>query len=246
VIGLVAALIIVIGLALTFLVSNLDRIVKNVIETVGPEVTGTSVSVDAVSISLRSGKGSLARLAIGNPPGFSGADAFTLNEISIGLNLESLMSDVIVIEQILIDGASLNFEQQGRSSNFQQILDNIETSSDSGGEASDSASDPGPRLIVDEFHFTSGSITAGLAQLDVQKTIIIPNVVVRDVGRKSGGAAVAEVTRQLLEPVLREAIEAAAGASLDDIKDQVRQQADEVIQEKQVELENKFRNKLFN
>lgn len=67
----VAVLVVAIGAGVAFLSSNLDSIVKKVIETAGTEVAGVKVSVGDVKISLSEGKATIAGLTVANPPGFS-------------------------------------------------------------------------------------------------------------------------------------------------------------------------------
>ena len=64
-----------------FLASNLDGLVKQIIERTGSELTGTAVRLGAVEIDLTSGRGTLRNLRVANPDGFSGADVFSLGAI---------------------------------------------------------------------------------------------------------------------------------------------------------------------
>ena len=62
--GILAVILIV---AVRFLGSNLDAIVKKAITRIGPEMTGVSVDVDKVGIALADGRGEIGGLVIGNP-----------------------------------------------------------------------------------------------------------------------------------------------------------------------------------
>ena len=65
-------LVVILLVAVKFLGSNLDAIVKKAITRVGPEMTGVSVDVDKVGISLADGRGEIGGLVIGNPRGTKG------------------------------------------------------------------------------------------------------------------------------------------------------------------------------
>ncbi|MBK6982413.1 MAG: hypothetical protein IPH30_13570 [Betaproteobacteria bacterium] len=56
-------------------VTSLDFIVKTAIERFGPDMLGTTVSVEQVSISTADGRGTIRAIAIGNPPGYSARSA---------------------------------------------------------------------------------------------------------------------------------------------------------------------------
>ena len=82
--------------------ANVDRIIKEVVETVGPKMTQTEVKLDKVELSTTSGTGKLSGLLIGNPKGFTTPSAMQLGEIGLTLDIGSLSTDTIVIKSILI------------------------------------------------------------------------------------------------------------------------------------------------
>ena len=63
---LIVVAVIVVGLFL-------GKIVKTGIETVGPKITQTTLTVDAVDVSLLTGSAKVKNLVIGNPAGLPGA-----------------------------------------------------------------------------------------------------------------------------------------------------------------------------
>ena len=80
VMGVVAVLIVIVLIALWYVLGNLDRLVEAAIERVGPQVTGTSVLVSGVSISLKEGRGEISGLTIGNPDGFESPHALRIGK----------------------------------------------------------------------------------------------------------------------------------------------------------------------
>ena len=131
--GLVGVVVLV-GIGVFLLVSNIDGIVKNVIESVGSEVTGTRVQVASVAIDLTEGKGSLKGLSIANPASYPDGNALSFAELTLQIDLASLNGEPIVIKQVVVDGTALNYLGRATDSNLQTLLDNIENSSS--GEAS--------------------------------------------------------------------------------------------------------------
>ena len=77
-----------------YLIQNLDGIVKNMIEEVGNEVTNTRVQVREVKVSLSEGKATMSGLTVANPPGFSSEPLFTLDQISVTIDIASLTGPV--------------------------------------------------------------------------------------------------------------------------------------------------------
>ena len=124
VLGIVA----VIAGAVLYVVSNLDMIVERVIEHQGSAATQTPVRVAGVSIKLSEAQGTISSLTVGNPEGFPGY-AIEMDNFSLNLDGSSLTSDVIVIENILVQGARINILQQANGNNIQELLRNLDATS---------------------------------------------------------------------------------------------------------------------
>lgn len=107
--GGLVGLVVLAGIAFYLLVANIDGIVKNVVETVGTEVAGTNVRLASAEIDLQTGKGTLRGLTIANPAGFAKGNAFSLSEITLALNIKTLSSSPVEINQIIVDGATVNY-----------------------------------------------------------------------------------------------------------------------------------------
>ena len=108
--GVTATLIVVIAGASIFLLSNLDGLIKEAVERVGSEATQAKVSLNEVSISIKSGSGSLRGLKVANPKGFKTPSAFELGGISITLDIASIGQDPIVIKEITITKPQVTYE----------------------------------------------------------------------------------------------------------------------------------------
>ena len=68
-IGVVVLLVLVAG-AVVFVMSNLDSIIQEAVETAGTKVTQVDVKLNKVDIDIASGKGALGGLTVANPSGF--------------------------------------------------------------------------------------------------------------------------------------------------------------------------------
>ena len=102
-IGKITTTIILLVVVLMIVVlSNLDRGIKTVVETIGPELTGSEVTLSSVDLSLTDAKGSFSGLRVGNPQGFAAADAFKLGLISFAMDAEHLADNTIVIDSLRI------------------------------------------------------------------------------------------------------------------------------------------------
>lgn len=231
--GTVIVLVIIITIVVF---TNLNRGLKYAVEEYGPSVTGTPVNLNQVDVALFSGKAELHGLEIGNPKEFESDYAFKLNDVMVSLVPESLTSDTIVVEKIVVGGASLNAEFDGTKSNLQQILNNLKKASgpSTQGEQPAGGAEPGKakKFIVKEFRFTGGEATVLSDIANVQRSVNIPAIEVHDIGNASGGVTVAELAEQLLRPVIDKTLEKAKTEVLQQGTEQIKQKAQEKLEEK--------------
>jgi hypothetical protein len=186
--GLVVAGLVIVVLLVTVVFKNLDEIIRQAIENTGSEVTQTSVSLDRVAFTLQDGRGELHGLSIANPPGYKTGSAFQMDQVALQVDPASLAGDVIIVREILVDGAQLVAEQKALTTNLKELLENIEKSS--GGEK---PAEPAPagegadvRLMVEKFSFINSSASVVTQQWG-EKSLSVPDIVMKDIGDKETG-----------------------------------------------------------
>ena len=141
----------------------LGSIIKTTVESFGPDLTKGSVKLESASLSIL-GSGGVKGMEIGNPENgdFSSPFAFKLGEAFVSVNVASITSDKIVVNEIRIDGAELCWEGVS-GANHQKILENIQAfaggSSDSE-ETKEDAADSGEEksLEIKLFQMTNTKV----------------------------------------------------------------------------------------
>jgi len=209
-----AALAALVLIAVIVVGSNLDRIVKKVVTSTGSEMLGTRVALGDVKLALTEGSGGLYQLTIANPAGFSDAHAFELDEVSLRLEIASVTTNEIVIERVVIDGARVLLEEKGGATNLKTLSDRLtQAPADSGGTSGPATApaDEGEevRLVIKEFRFTNAKVRVVSEKLAGESSATLPDIVLKDIGKKGSGVTAAEATRQILAPLMRKTIEAA-------------------------------------
>ena len=136
--GLFVVGVVVLVLSLSTIVSSS---IKFGVEEFAPVFTGAPVALEEVDISIFSGTGSLKGLVVGNPEGFVTDCAIKLGEAAISIDVGTITSDVIVINEILIDGPEITYEGTMDTSNIKAILANIEKATQSTEVVDDSKND---------------------------------------------------------------------------------------------------------
>jgi len=186
----VGALILVVLVGLFFF---LGSIVKAGIQTVGPKVTKTSVSVSMVTLSPLTGGGRIRGLVIGNPPGFKSEFAVRMKDFRIKIVPRSLMKNVIVVRSISIEGPEITKE----GNNLETIQRNVQSFlPEDTGETKKSSK----KIVVDDLWIKKAKVH--LEVLGKMTTITIPDIHLTGIGRDSGGATPAQVVDKALGSIL--------------------------------------------
>ena len=143
--GILAVILVV---AVKYLASNLDSIVKKAITNVGTEMTGVSVDVDNVAIALAEGRGEIGGLVVGNPRGYSGPHAFTLGSIVLAIDAASVNKDVVVIRELTVEAPDIVYDKGTNGSNVEAIQNNIDEYSKTHPSGEDRAKDAARRTMT--------------------------------------------------------------------------------------------------
>ncbi|MEW6992795.1 hypothetical protein AADZ84_00785 [Colwelliaceae bacterium MEBiC 14330] len=232
ILSLLAIIVIAIGGVTYYTLTNLDAIVKNVIEKVGTKVTGTNVTVGSVSIALKEGRGEISGLHLPNPQGFSSDHLFHLSQVALDIKPSSILGDVIVIDEVLIDGADIIAEQKGQQTNLQALLDNIKNNTASSSSSTeketeqtstDSPSEP-VRLMIKKFSFINNKASLETEQWDPQ-VLEVPNIVMNNLGDENTGLTPEELSTEVVNR-LTKAVEKAAK---DALKERLEKEAKDAL-----------------
>ena len=214
-IGLVV-IVIVIAAAIYYVLGNLDSIVESAIEKHGSEALKTSVDVGSVSIQLKEGAAQINDLTIDNPKGFDTDYLFFMGTTRVQLDVKRISAELIVIKEVLLDGPSVNYELSMKGSNVDALLKNLESASGGSAESS-SADSSGPKLIIENFIFSNGEVVA-TSNVMKEKSLEtkLPKIHMTNLGGSSGGTP-EEITKQVVNELLREIAKAARKLDLNSL-----------------------------
>jgi hypothetical protein len=102
-----------------------DRALKVGIETAATKVLGVGVTVEDVSLSLFGGTLDLNSLVINNPVGYEHPNLLELGNAHVEVDVKSLLSDTVSIEDVKLDGVTVVIEQKGLTNNLNVVLASI-------------------------------------------------------------------------------------------------------------------------
>ena len=196
----------------------LDSAVKNGIETIGPKIMGTTVTVEKVSISVISGRGRVNGLVIGNPKGFDTDSSYRLANTRVKVDLPSVLSGKLIIEEIVLESPEITYEGSSSGSNLARIRKNAKAFNRTHGskktKGTDSQDNGVRPLLVQINHFIvkdpslnySPSLFGGRAL-----TFQLDDLHLRNIGKKSGGVTFDEATSQVLAGMNRPILSSISG-----------------------------------
>ena len=234
---ILVVVVILLAIVLVFGILHLDKGIKTAVETLGPRLTQSSVTLDNVDLSLSTGEGSLSGLVIGNPAGFKSANAFSLGEISLAVDTESITSETIVIKKLHIIAPEVTYEQGSKGSNIAQLQRNVEQAAGGRPAAepeSDTESGTSKKLIIRDLQITDGNIKYSNPLLSGESvSLVLPAVKLTGIGEKTNGATAAEVTEIILAAINKSAATAISNSDLiDDLKADALEKGKSKLEEK--------------
>lgn len=195
---------------LWWLYASRNQLIKAAIERFGPEITGVAVSVGSVDLEPTQGTVSIAGLRLGNPKGFSAPDALRLSEMRVALDPATLTKDVVHIKEVALQAPEITYEHGGGTTNLQAIQKHVDdyVAEHSGGKG-DSGSKK--KFVIDNLYVRDAKVHFGTTA-----TLPLPDVHLRDIGKKSNGASAGEVVKECWGSIVHGATNLAgrAGAAI--------------------------------
>ncbi len=157
---IILAVIVVLVVVVVVLVNLFaDRAVKIGIESAATKALNVGVSVDDVKLSIMAGKLALGNLVINNPPGYQYDKLLQLQNAKIAVDIRSLLSDMVNIKEIKLDGAEVTLEQKGiTGNNLQDIIKSLPSAPKTEAGAQPS----GKKLHIDNLELSNVTVKAKL------------------------------------------------------------------------------------
>jgi uncharacterized protein involved in outer membrane biogenesis len=184
-----------VAVLLAVLVASLDFIAAWAFGRWATQVTGVAVDTQVVLVQPFAGTVRVTGLQVGKPAGFT-TRAARLEELRLRVDPSTLLSDVVVVHELTLDALQVTYERAERGgTNLDAIQRSVEAHVKQGEGARDAGSPPrGRRYVIDKLAIRNARVlmtTKGLAGQGL--TFPLPDVELRDVGRKKGGLEAGEV-----------------------------------------------------
>jgi len=196
------------------------KLVKVGIEMGGESALKVPVSVDDVSLSILGGNAGLKNLAISNPEKYEHEHMLTLGNGQIHLKVNSVLSDTIEIESILLEDIEIVMEKEkellGFGNNIQDILNNLPSSDE---EPKEQPEEPGKNLHIRKLEIRNAKVNLQLLHIKGKfgtAPIPLDTIVLTDLGSDKK-LNVAELTGIILKALVNGIMKSGKGIIPDEI-----------------------------
>jgi uncharacterized protein involved in outer membrane biogenesis len=224
----------VVGVGAYVFMSSLDSVVKAAVEQIGSDATGTKVTLNEVEISPTSGHGALRGFRMTNPQGFAEGDAFKFDEVSVTIDVSTILSDPVVIKEIVIAKPEITYAIGPSSTNVDEIQKNVDDYAGAEESGSGGGSSEGPKIIIENLYMRGGTVAVSApAMTDETLTAPLPEIHLIDIGKDGNGATPGEVASQVMAAIVASAKQAAQSVDVDALMEG----AGEIAGEAQEQLE---------
>lgn len=199
-----------------------ESLAKNKLEQIATQALNSPVTIGGLDIAPFSGTASVRNIRIANPEGFSDASAITLPYISSSIDLKSIFSDHVKINDIRLEGLDIQVELNEKGMNLQTIKTNMnkvtETSTSSPSTTTDinvdtTAETVGEKTVsIDLIQLTNISVGSSIQGQDAI-SIAVKDITLNNIGSNKG-VTTTQVIRLVMDAVLRDAVKVGGSASL--------------------------------
>lgn len=216
---------------------SLETIVKTVVNKYGSQITGTEVKLDGFSLSLTSGEGAVKGLTVANPANYKSPYIFNLGGVKVKVNLKSLTTDTIIIEEVIVDKPVITYEMLSLTqNNLKQLQQNIaaNTAGTQKVEQRDAATaEQAPteeskaeakaaakKVIIKLVQINEGELQAmtSVAGQDNIVSLKLPAIKITDIGADKKGESITGSISKVLSKILSTASQAVVNTQFGDLK----------------------------
>lgn len=207
----IVAIVIVVGFFL-------GDIVKAGMETIGPKVTQTSLTVGSVHVGIFTGSGGVKDLVLGNPEGYKSPNAISVGKAYASVAPFSVLSDKIVIKSVEVRSPEITFEGNPfGANNLKKIMDNVNAftggteakPANTNAPAQTGAAKPAKKLEVDDFLITGAKVHFNGA------TLPLPDIHFTDLGKGADGITAGDLVKKVLGEITSATIKAVVASAGD-------------------------------
>ncbi len=207
-----------------FFAPSLESIVQKIVHKYGSEITGTDVNLKGFKLGLANGEGNISEITVGNPKDYSAKNIFELGNIYVKVDIKSLTSDTIIIEDIEVSKPIINYEMLSLTrNNISDIQENIKkntaksSSEKKTEEPKDKDSASSKKVVIKKLSIKEGEINA-LVGKEEAVSVKLPTITMTNIGEDKKGESITTTISKILGKILSSASNAVVNSKISDLK----------------------------
>ena len=202
-------LVLVVLLAALYYFFPLEMVVKKAVNKYGSPVTNTAVNVNGLDVSLSKGTATVHQITVANPENYKTPYAIQLDNVHVGLDVNSLTKDTIIINEIVVDKPVISFEMLSLTqNNIADLINNVNKYSASTASQEESANTEGSssskKVIIKKVVVSNGEINGAVTSAPdiVSAAVPLPTLTLNNVGENTDGMSIGESIAFILNKLL--------------------------------------------
>ena len=219
------SILVVIIAGVYFFAPSLESIVQKIVHKYGSEITGTDVNLKGFKLGLANGEGSISEITVGNPKDYSAKNIFELGNIYVKVDIKSLTSDTIIIEDIEVSKPIINYEMLSLTrNNISDIQENIKkntaktsTSEKKTEEAKSEDTAASKKVVIKKLSIKDGEINAIVGKEEAV-SVKLPTITMTNIGEDKKGESITTTISKILGKILSSASSAVVNSKISDLK----------------------------
>ncbi len=207
----------------------LGDVVKMGMESIGPKVTQTSLTVRSIHVGILTGSAGVNDFVLGNPDEYKAkaANAISVGKAVVRVAPFSVLSDKIIIKSVEVRSPEITFEGNPfGANNLTKIMDNVNAfvgstpkTAGTNAPAQPSAPTPAKKLEVDDFLITGAMVHAtisGIPGLGLKEiTLPLPDIHFSDLGKGSEGITAGDLVKKIMGEITATTVQAVIASAGD-------------------------------
>ena len=200
----------VLGLAVagTLLKGSLEATARKALEAVAGDMTGQSVTFDALRFDYRWPGSWRLGLVITKPEGFDPAAVFKFDAVHFQLAPLRLLADPTIIEEMRIDSPFVTYRLAAEAVS-------------SPGKGAASAGLKARDFVIERLRLRGGFLLIDASGLERALRIAMPDLELREIGKDAAKATPGEAIRQIVDDALSKAKESSEAEELSALADDI-------------------------
>lgn len=187
----------------------IDSIAKAGIERGSTHAMGVPTTLNSADVKIMAGEFDMSGLTVSNPEGFDTPHFLSLRDGGVSVQLRSLMSDVVELPTLNLDGITVYLQRANGQTNYGKILENLKRFEDGDIPPDQPTAEGGKQFVINRVlitditvHIDLAPVPGGLSEL-TKMEVKVPRIELTDLGKgDTQPMEIAQVAATIVKAIL--------------------------------------------